>query len=130
MVRLAHPARTEGCEETGCSFAPAPHRREPTVGAVVQHLGMGEQRTVWVFHGEKAQFAAGVFESEADGLNWAARHGVSGLLTEYPVGDGCYDIAVAEGHFVPKRPHHGTPEHVAQFSPGWTRHVHIEDGRR
>jgi hypothetical protein len=86
-------------------------------------------RTVWIFHGEGAHFAAGVFLSERDGLKWANRWGVTGILTEYPVGDGCYDIAVRDGHFRPTKPHHGTPDHVAKFSPGWTRHVHIDPGQ-
>lgn len=30
----------------------------------------------------------------------------------------------------PTRSHHGTAEHIAAFSPGWTRHVHFEHGRR
>ena len=84
--------------------------------------------TVWVFHGEGARFAAGVFRTADQGLAWALRNGVSGLLTEYPVGDGCYDIAVRDGHFHPSKHHHGTTEHIAGFSPGWTRHVHIENG--
>ena len=87
------------------------------------------RRTVWIFQGEGARFAAGVFDTEAEGLAWAGRHGLTGLLTEYPVGDGCYDIATADGHFRPTRPHHGSPEHVGQFSPGWTRHVHLREGR-
>ncbi|MDG4820287.1 hypothetical protein O7635_00175 [Asanoa sp. WMMD1127] len=84
--------------------------------------------TVWVFHGEGARYAAGVFASAADGLAWAASHGVSGLLTEYTLGDGCYDLAVREGSFRPSRPHHGTPAHVAAFSPSLA-HVHIVDGQ-
>jgi hypothetical protein len=53
------------------------------------------QKTVWIFHGERAQFASAVFTSEADALSWASTHRVSGIVTEYPVGDGCYDLAVA-----------------------------------
>jgi len=92
--------------------------------------GVGDDRVVWIFHGEGAAFACGVFDSEEDGLAWAARHGVSGLLTEYPVGDGAYDIAVAVGAFVPSKPQHRSPSHVQRFSPGWTRHVHISDGEQ
>jgi hypothetical protein len=87
------------------------------------------QETVWIFHGERAQFASAVFTSEADALSWASTHRVSGIVTEYPVGDGCYDLAVARGSFTPSKPHHGTPEHVAAFSPGWTRHIHLMNGR-
>jgi hypothetical protein len=84
---------------------------------------------VWIFHGDGAPFAAAVFESREAGLAWAAKHGVTGLLTEYPIGDGCYDIAVAQGRFRPTKPHHGSPKHIAGFSPGWTEHIHVDQGR-
>ncbi|MGW3788449.1 DUF7710 domain-containing protein [Micromonospora chokoriensis] len=38
-------------------------------------------------------------------------------LSEYSVGVGCYDQAVAASSFRPSRPHHGSPDHVAAFSP-------------
>jgi len=82
---------------------------------------------VWIFHGHGAQFASAAFTSEADGLAWVARHRVTGVLTEYPVGDGCYDIAVREGRFRPSKDHHGTPDHVGRFGPG-LHHVHVHDG--
>jgi hypothetical protein len=85
--------------------------------------GACPRQAVWIFHGEGAPFASGVFTSRAQGLEWAERHGGSGILTEYPVGDGCYDIAVSEQRFRPSKPHHGTPEHIAKFAPGWTTHV-------
>ncbi|WP_435821854.1 DUF7710 domain-containing protein [Micromonospora taraxaci] len=55
--------------------------------------------TVWVLHGSNARFASGVFRSRADGLAWAERHRLSGTLSAYPVGVGCYDQAVAAGSF-------------------------------
>lgn len=85
-------------------------------------------QTVWIFSGDDARHPAGVFESKEDGLTWARAFRVSGLLTEYPVGGGCYDIAVSEGHFRPSKPHHGSPEHVSTFSPGWTDHIHLVRG--
>ena len=83
--------------------------------------------TVWVFHGDGARFASGVFASRQDGLDWVAQHRLTGLLSEYPLGQGCYDSALAQGGFRPSKPHHGTPGHVAGFSPG-LRHVHVVDG--
>jgi len=83
---------------------------------------------VWIFHGTGAPFASGVFANRDDGMAWIARHQLTGILTEYPVGDGCYDIALRDGHFVPSRPHHGTPPHVARFSPSHTAHVHVHSG--
>jgi hypothetical protein len=102
----------------------------PTEGSGGEPSGPGvpKEASVWIFHGDGARFAAGVFENDEQGLRWAAEHRLSGTLTEYPVGDGCYDVAVRDGYFKPSRPHHGTKEHIAQFSPGWTRHIHIDDG--
>ncbi len=88
-----------------------------------------DEQTVWIFHGDGARLAAAVFATESDAMEWAERHQVSGIVTEYPVGDGCYDIAIQRGAFTPSKPHHFTPEHVASFSPGWTRHVHLVHGR-
>jgi len=86
------------------------------------------RESIWIFQGRKARHASGVFRTEGDARSWIERNRLSGILTEYPVGDGCYDIAVRQGSFRPSRAHHGTSEHVAGFSPGWTRHVHFEDG--
>ncbi|SCL38098.1 hypothetical protein GA0070624_6096 [Micromonospora rhizosphaerae] len=83
--------------------------------------------TVWVFHGEGARFASGVFASRADGLDWVAQHRLTGILSEYPLGEGCYDWALARGRFRPSKPHHGKPGHVAEFSPSLD-HVHVTDG--
>lgn len=86
------------------------------------------EATVWVFHGDGAPFASGVFGDREAGLEWIARHSLTGTLTEYQVGDGCYDLAVRVGRFRPSKPHHGQPSHVASFSPGG-HHVHVADGR-
>ena len=84
---------------------------------------------VWVFHGDQAGFAAGVFASQAQALARAARHKVTGILTEYPVGEGCYDFNMRQGRFRPSKPHHGTAAHVACFSPNLGHvHVHVVDG--
>lgn len=85
-----------------------------------------ERDTVWLFHGDGARFASGVFANAEDGRDWARRHRVSGTLAEYAMG-GAYDVAVAEGRFTRTRDHHGTPGHVAGFSAGLD-HLHIVDG--
>lgn len=62
-------------------------------------------------------------------MEWIAAGRLTGLLTEYPLNVGAYDHALANGWFRPTRDHHGTPEHIGQFSPGRTVHVHVRDGR-
>jgi hypothetical protein len=86
------------------------------------------EATVWVVHGYRAHFASGVFADRDAGLEWIARHALTGTLTEYQMGDGCYDLAVRDGRFRPSKPHHGQPSHVANFSPSG-HHVDAVDGR-
>jgi hypothetical protein len=82
---------------------------------------------VWLFHGENARFASGVFKDRQTALAWIARHHLTGVLTLYSVGGGCYDLAVEQGRFRPTKPHHGSPSHVAGFSPAGP-HLHVRDG--
>jgi len=82
---------------------------------------------VWVFHGENARFASGVFVDRETALKWVERHRLTGILAQYPVGDGCYDVALDQGRFRPTKPYHGSPTHVAEFSPGGP-HLHVRDG--
>ncbi|GAA0251857.1 DUF7710 domain-containing protein [Cryptosporangium japonicum] len=99
------------------SFTPEGMRRRPT----------DDQRsplrtTVWIFHGDRARYASGVFETEKAGLTWAAHHRVTGVLAEYAYG-GTYDAAVSEGRFTASEAGHG----VAAVTPG-LRRVHLVDG--
>ena len=84
--------------------------------------------TVWIFHGEGSRFASGVFADRSSALDWVARHRLTGIVSEYQVGDGCYDFALRRGRFRDTKPHHGLPQHVAGFSPGLD-HVHVQDGQ-
>jgi hypothetical protein len=43
---------------------------------------------VWIFHGENADFASGVFHDKDSGLDWVGRHRLTGILTKYQVGEG------------------------------------------
>ncbi|SCG38147.1 hypothetical protein GA0070614_0480 [Micromonospora coxensis] len=105
------------------SFTPEGLHRRPN----------GDQRsplrsTAWIFHGDRARYASGLFDTLDAGLVWAAEHQVTGILAEYAHG-GAYDVAVSEGRFTPSRAHHGTADHVAAFGPG-LRHIHLTEGRR
>lgn len=101
------------------SFTPEGLRRRPAADEL--------RSAVWIFHGDRARHASGVFDTLAAGLAWAAEHQVTGILSEYPHG-GAYDVAVSEGRFTPSKAHHGTADHVAGFSPG-LRHIHLSGGR-
>jgi hypothetical protein len=83
--------------------------------------------SVWIFHGQGAPFASGVFADKDSGVAWIARHGVTGILTEYPVGHGTYDLALADGSITQSNPQHATPAHIARFGPRGD-HEHFRDG--
>ncbi|NLU81088.1 hypothetical protein HCA58_22625 [Micromonospora sp. HNM0581] len=105
------------------SFTPEGLHRRPTAD---QRSPL--RSTVWIFHGDRARYASGVFDTLDAGLAWAAEHQVTGILAEYANG-GAYDAAVSEGRFTPSKAHHGTADHVAAFGPG-LRHIHLTEGRR
>ncbi|MCW3819217.1 hypothetical protein ONA91_32725 [Micromonospora sp. DR5-3] len=105
------------------SFTPEGLRRRPTADQ-----SSPLRSTVWIFHGDRARYASGVFDTLDAGLAWAAEHHVTGILAEYANG-GAYDAAVSEGRFTPSKTHHGTADHVAAFGPG-LRHIHLTEGRR
>ncbi len=123
-------------ELEGMSYAVLRHARStmspPEIGESVQHQieqahpGIADYRThVWIFHGDDARYASGVFTDRATALAWTERHTLTGVLTQYTVGDGCYDFAVRDGSFRPTKPHHGNPGHVGGFSPSRTEHIHV-----
>jgi hypothetical protein len=103
------------------SFTPEGRRRRPPSDQCSPL-----RSTLWIFHGDHARYAAGVFDTLDVGLAWAADHQVTGVLAEYPHG-GAYDAAVDEGRFTPSQAQHGTADHVAAFTPG-LRHVHLTEG--
>jgi hypothetical protein len=83
--------------------------------------------TVWIFHGVGAQFASGALSSIERAEEWIAAHGLSGLLTRYPLDEGSYDSAIANGTFRPKRDDQKSPNFIQRFTDG-THHHHFENG--
>ena len=102
------------------TFTPEGSRRRPPRDPA--------RRTVWIFNGAGSRWASAVFDTAEAALAWAAESRVTGVLTEYAFG-GAYDVALRERRFTPSKPHHGTPDHIAGFSPG-LRHIHLTDGLR
>lgn len=82
---------------------------------------------VWIFNGHKNRFPSGVFRTREEAETWISRHRLTGTLTQYPVGVGVYDWAVASGTFVPKHDKHASPEFIANFSGAGQRHFHYEN---
>ncbi len=49
-------------------------------------------------------------------------------MTAYPIDRGSYQWAIAQGHFTPRKPHHATPDFIANFSSAHQEHYHYYKG--
>ncbi len=87
---------------------------------------------VYVFNGStnpprpSLGLPGGVFSSRERAEACIAEHGLHGTLTAYPVDQGAYEWAVANGRFKPERDDQRTPEFIGRFAGGvW--HWHYEE---
>jgi hypothetical protein len=81
---------------------------------------------VWVFKAERATFPCGVFTGFRTADAWIAKHRLTGVLTQYPLNEGVYDWATANGLFRHTKP--PTPEFVGAFTSHYQKHYHYESG--
>jgi len=81
---------------------------------------------VWVFQAAGGRFVSGVFCSRELAEAWIQEHGLSGILTKYPVDIGVYDWAVENGHFEPKRDDQRSSEFKGRFSSSYLEHYHYD----
>lgn len=85
---------------------------------------------VWIFNGTGGQFAGGVFTSLADAEEWIRRSNLSGVLTAYPVDEGCFDWALRVGAVTgTARDRGGDARFVGSFTSASQDHFHFEDGK-
>lgn len=82
---------------------------------------------VYIFHGAGARFATAVYETVEQATADIARHGMSGVLTWYPVGKTDYNHVVDEGLFAAKD--HADGKFVQSFTSAFLDHYHFEDGK-
>ena len=85
---------------------------------------------VWVFVGGRARFPSGVFRTLAEAEQWIAEHSLSGVLTLYEVGIGCFEQAVRDKTFKPSMEQRHDAEFIGRFSSASQEHYHYEDGKR
>lgn len=94
---------------------------------------MTSRESVWIFHGEGARFASAVFATVADAEAWIGKHALTaltGMLTEYPLGEGVFDWAVCNGTFTPTKPKHQESAFIGGFTSAAQEHIHFENGVR
>jgi hypothetical protein len=85
---------------------------------------------VWVFQAGWDSFASGVFTSYDLASAWIAQHGLTGVLTSYPLDSGVYDWAIENGLFSPQRPEQREPAFISRFTSASMEHYHFENGVR
>jgi hypothetical protein len=99
-------------------------------------LGAGSHRqpsihvmsSVFVFNGARAAFPSAVFRDRESAINWISQYGLSGTLTEYPLGEGVYHWAIKAGHFRPKRTDQEAPSFIERFTSASQWHEHFVNG--
>mgnify|MGYP000392113644 CR=1 FL=1 len=85
---------------------------------------------IWIFNGEKGSFPSGAFSTIEKAEEWIKGHGLSGVLTEYPIDIGVYDWALEKGFFKPKRDDQKEAPFIQRFSDARQNHFHYENGEK
>jgi hypothetical protein len=83
--------------------------------------------TVWMFTGDSSKLPSGIFSSKGKAEDWVRRHKLTGTLSEFPLDNGTYDHAIAEGLFEPRKEHETEAWFIADFSPRLP-HEHWRNG--
>jgi hypothetical protein len=91
---------------------------------------MDHAEFVWVFNGATGSFPSGIFTDLGRAERWIREHGLTGMLTAYPMDTGVYEWAIAKGFFRPGKPHEASPEFIGRFTSASIEHHHYEEGRR
>ena len=90
---------------------------------------MRPEPCVWVFNGEGGQFPGGVFSTRERAEAWVRARRLSGVLTAYPLDEGCFDWALRAGAVTGRaRERGGDAAFVGSFSSAVQEHYHYEDG--
>ena len=90
---------------------------------------MTSDQTVWVFQGEGGRFPGGVFTTRELAEKWIKERRLSGILTAYPLDEGCFDWAMREELVTGRARTRGDdPEFVGSFTSASQEHGHYVDG--
>jgi hypothetical protein len=90
---------------------------------------MTPEKHVWVFNGQGGQFPGGVFTSRDLAEAWIRSRRLTGVLTAYPLDEGCYDWALRQKLITGRARERGDePDFVGSFSSSSQDHIHYEEG--
>lgn len=89
------------------------------------------ERHVWVFNSDARGFPGGVFTDRTVAETWIAMRRLTGVLTAYPIDEGCYDFAIRNGLLSLRalEQNKDNPKFVGSFSSASLDHYHYEDGK-
>ena len=90
-------------------------------------MGSDQLPFVWVFHSIR-YFTGGVFSNRETAERWIAKHGLTGILTKYPLDIGVYDWAIARDLYSPVGERE-TPEFIGSFTTASQEHFHYSEGK-
>jgi hypothetical protein len=89
------------------------------------------EKHVWIFNGDGGRFPGGVFTTHEHAEVWIRARKLSGVLTAYPLDEGCIDWAVRinllTGRALEKV---DDPSFAGSFSSASQEHFHYENGER
>jgi hypothetical protein len=76
-------------------------------------------------------FSGGIFTERAIAEAWIATHRLTGVLTAYPLDEGCYDFAVRNGMLSHRafEENQGNAKFIGAFSSASLDHFHYENGK-
>lgn len=83
---------------------------------------------IWIFSGKGSWSPTAVFTTFDEADEWIRSLGLSGYLSEYPVGISVYDWALALGLHKPKYESQKSPEHIQKFGSSFLQHHHYDRG--
>lgn len=89
------------------------------------------ERHVWVFNSGASGFPGGIFSDRTAADAWIAGHRRTGVLTAYPIDEGCYDFAIRNNLLSPRalEQNKGNAKFIGSFSSASLEHYHYEDGK-
>ena len=97
---------------------------------VGQPIRMIPERHVWIFARDAQSAPGGVFTTREAAEGWIRDRRLTGVLTAFPVDEGCYDWAMRLRLVTGRaKDRGGESAFVASFSSASQEHVHYTDGK-
>ncbi|MFC6052877.1 hypothetical protein A6M14_02530 [Acinetobacter sp. Ac_877] len=84
--------------------------------------------SVYLFTSKSMGLPSAVFTSYELASTWIKNNYLSGILTEYPLDQSCYDWAIEGGYFKEKSAIDRAPTFIEKFVSAYQQNWHFEHG--